>query len=340
MQTVLYTFILLLATFLWGYLFYKQDYHPQPLRVIGQIFIFGLFAMLPIFAYKAIYLNYLPILAEYEILNPVFSNSFLVGIGYFMFNIILLTTVLFALSGILSIVLTVFDHVTLRNIRQALKEESFDFIATSLLIGILIYVETFIQAKFGVEIIQTILGAILFLSVIEEYVKHLIVRFIDDKKLKDIDDAITLSIAVGLAFALIETLIYAYTTQNMDLMIYRAMLSLPVHLIASGIFGYYYGLAHYASPLSKTKEGKRVWGFKWLHGILKMKRKTVYAEEKMTEGLFFATLFHALANILFEMDLAFVVVPIIVIGLMIMSHLYKLGNIEWKMLMGTQQKLK
>ena len=49
----------------------------------------------------------------------------------------------------------------------------------------------------------------------EEYAKQfekigaqLVVRATDDKKLADIDDAITLSIVVGLAFAFIETIIY------------------------------------------------------------------------------------------------------------------------------------
>jgi len=59
---VLYVTLLVVATFIWGYIFYKKDYHPQPFKVIAQIFSIGLFAMIPIFAYKYIYSIYMQIL--------------------------------------------------------------------------------------------------------------------------------------------------------------------------------------------------------------------------------------------------------------------------------------
>ena len=105
------------------------------------------------------------------------------------------------------------------------------------------------ENTFNIPIVNTILGTILFLTIIEEYIKHLVVRFVDDKKIKDIDDAITLSIMVGLALSFTETIIYAIIAGDFGLMFYRAFLSLPVHLVASGIFGYYYGLAHFSKPL-------------------------------------------------------------------------------------------
>ncbi|PIZ72067.1 hypothetical protein COY07_03760 [Candidatus Peregrinibacteria bacterium CG_4_10_14_0_2_um_filter_43_11] len=322
---------MLAATLIWGFLFYKKDYHPQPLRIIVQVFVIGLFSMVPVFAYKFIYQHYLPLLSEYEIFRPLLTQPLLIGLGYFLFNLVLLTTLLFTLSSLMTLILTVFKHDTLINIKRALKEESLDFVATSMMIGGLIYVEVFLQSVFNIQIIHTVLGTILFLGIIEEYIKHLIVRLTDDKKLRDIDDAITLSVMVGLAFALIETIVYAISTGDFALIIYRSFLSLPIHLIASGIFGYYYGLAHFAKPIVKTEGGgDKIYHSGWLPKILKCRRSTLYADGKMTEGLFFASLFHAVTNVLFEINLTFLVVPIVVLGLVVLNHLYKMARTEWK----------
>jgi len=334
MQSLLYATLLVGATFIWGYVFYKKDYHPQPVKVVLQIFGIGLFAMVPMFAYKYIYENYLPIIAEYEIFRPLLDSMFLSGFAYFLFNLILLSIILFALTSLLTVVLTFFKHETLRNIKDTLKEDEFEFISVSVMIGLLIYFEKFAENIFNIPIINTILGTILFLTIIEEYIKHLIVRFVDDKKIKDIDDAITLSIMVGLAFATMETIVYVIAAGDLSLIFYRSFLSLPIHLVASGIFGYYYGLAHFSKPLLKPVGGEKTYrfNFKWIHKVLKLKRSTVYEEEKMLEGLGLATLFHATCNILFELNLAFVVVPILVLGLVLISYFYKESHILYRLI--------
>ncbi|MFH1012815.1 MAG: PrsW family glutamic-type intramembrane protease, partial [Candidatus Peregrinibacteria bacterium] len=248
------------------------------------------------------------------------------------FNLALLATVLFTLSSLIALMGTIFKTETFLNIRRSLKEESFDFMTVSVMIGILIYAEAFVQTVFHTQIIQAVLGTILFLGIIEEYIKHLIVRMVNDKKLRDIDDAITLSIMVGLAFALIETMIYAITTGDIGLIIYRAFLTLPIHIIASGIFGYYYGLSHFSKPIMSYGNRHETEYAGFLAKILKCKKSTVYAEGKMTEGLFYATAFHAVANVLFEISLAFLVVPLVAGGLILLIHLYKDSLQEWRLI--------
>jgi len=331
---VLYVTLLVIATFIWGFMFYKKDYHPQPLRVLGQIFMAGFFAMIPIFAYRYIYHNYLPVLAEYEIFKPLFDSFILKGLIFFALNLVLLSTILIVICGAISIILTFFKHETLINIRDSLKHNEFGFVSVSMMIGILIYLESFFEKILGIPIVTSLLGSILFLTVIEEYVKHLIVRFVDDKKLKDIDDAITLSIMVGLGFALIETVIYGITSGDISLIASRAFISMPVHVVASGIFGYYYGLAHFAKPIVKAKGGEKTYVFNatWIHKILTLKRSSVYEESKFIEGIGMATLFHALCNVLFELHVAFVAVPVIVIGLFLVSRFYKKSHVLYKLI--------
>jgi fatty acid desaturase len=65
-----------------------------------------------------------------------------------------------------------------------------------------------------------------------------------------------------------------------------------------------------------------------LHRILTLKRSTLYSEEKLIEGFLFATTFHALANVLFELSLGIIAVPLIVFGVWLVTRLYKTGQRE------------
>jgi RsiW-degrading membrane proteinase PrsW (M82 family) len=337
-MSLFYITLLVLTTLIWGYVFYKKDYHPQPLKVIGQSFLMGLFAMIPVFAYKYVYQNYLPMLAEYQIFRPLLNSSILSGFGVFIFNLVILSLILFAFSSIISILLNFFNHSVLTNIKNAIKDEPLGFTFVSVLIGISIFLQTALQKFLSIPIIGTVLGTILFLAIIEEYIKHLMVRITDDKKLKDIDDAITLSIVVGLAFAFLETIIYSLAVGDIGIIFYRAMISIPIHIVASGIFGYYYGLAHFAKPIVQLEGGDKTYRKKWLPKILSLKKSTLYHEEKMVEGIFFATLFHAAMNLLFELSLGFLAVPFIVLGVVMIFKMYNFGQAEDRLIARLRQK--
>jgi len=323
-QTLFYSTILIGATFFWGYLFYKKDYHPQPLKVIAQIFGIGLFSMAPIFLYKMIYRSWLPALAEYKLMDPLLKSPLLLGVFGFLFHLVLISLILFAGSAAIALILTFLKKDTLGNMVRAVRGEELGFVAVSVMVAAVAALQSLFGEMFGSVLLAGTLGSVMFLVVMEEYIKHLIVRFVDDKQLKDVDDAVTLSIMVGLAFALIETLMYAVQGGDFSVILYRAILSLPIHLVASGLFGYYYGLARFADPLTGKAGGKifrTATGI--LHFLLTFKRPTVYAQKKIVEGLALATLFHTTCNVLFELNLAFLVVPIVVIGLVLISFLYK-----------------
>ena len=65
---------------------------------------------------------------------------------------------------------------------------------------------------------------------------------------------------------------------------------------------------------------------------MRMKKSDVYEEEKIAQGLVFATLFHTIANLLFELDLAYITVPLIVVGLIIISYFYKESRFFYRLL--------
>ncbi len=321
MQGGLYLVLLALATAGWGVFYYKKDYHPQPVRTLMQLFLIGLFSMIPVFLYREIYQHFLPRLAEYRLFQPLFNSALAAGVTVFFANLVILAGLLFFLSGALSLVTSFFRHDILDNIRNALSDEPLGFTAVSVMLGTLVALERLFAPWGQAGLLYGTVGAVLFLTVIEEFVKHLVVRFVDDKKLRDVDDAITLSVMVGLAFAFIETLVYAYAARDASLIIYRALISLPVHVVASGIFGYYYGQAHFAKPLVQKEKPPLM-----LARVLHLNRVAVYREEKIVEGLFFATLFHAFCNLLFEASLAFVTVPVLMLGAWVLTRFYKRGR--------------
>lgn len=333
-MSLFYATFLATTTFAWGWVFYKKDYHPQPFAIIFKSFLGGLFSMIPLFCYRYIYENFFPQIANYEIFRPLFQSFILSGIFFFLVNLIILFILLTLVTSLLTFTLMFFKHEVLENILNSLRAEELEFVSVSLMIGLLIYLEKFFENVLDVPIVATLLGGILFLTVIEEYVKHLMVRFIDDKRIKDVDDAITLSIVAGLAFAFIETIIYAMNANDWGLILPRSLMSMPIHVISSGIFGYYYGLAHFAKPISLAEKKEKTFSLniKWLHKIYRIRHSTIYNQKKIVEGLALATSFHALANILFEMNLTFVVIPLIVIGLVFLTRLYKDSQVIYRLL--------
>jgi RsiW-degrading membrane proteinase PrsW (M82 family) len=130
----------------------------------------------------------------------------------------------------------------------------------------------------------------------------------------------------------VETIIYTFVTGDISLIFYRSMVSIPVHLVASGIFGYFYGLSHFAKSIVSMENGEKVYGKRWLPKVLTLKRSVLYREEKIIEGILFATLFHAVMNLLFELSLGFLGVPLITGGIWMIFRLYKIGKKESRLI--------
>jgi RsiW-degrading membrane proteinase PrsW (M82 family) len=154
----------------------------------------------------------------------------------------------------------------------------------------------------------------LWVGVYEEVAKHWIVKAVDRKLFRNIDDAIQLSIVAALGFAFLENTKYFYDIWNSSnpeiaadfwfVCIFRSIGSVFLHVLASGVFGYYYGLAHFAKPVLRDKlaQGKKFIFTKKMHRILHFKSETVFREEKILEGLIFAAGLHGLFDLMAEMS--------------------------------------
>jgi hypothetical protein len=85
--------------------------------------------------------------------------------------------------------------------------------------------------------------------------------------------------------------------QNVPLLYLRSTLTVLMHAVASGLFGYFYGLAHFASEEVRSGHGGRNRVYKALHRLFLFRRESLYHEVKMFEGLVLAGTFHATFNL-------------------------------------------
>lgn len=173
--------------------------------------------------------------------------------------------------------------------------------------------------------------AFTFVGVIEEYMKHMVVSKTDRGFFRNIDDAIEFSIIAALGFAFIENILYFYyiwqyqDTQTVLIsFVFRSLFSTFAHILFSGVYGYYYGLAYFADPVWAEEQQKKRHPFvNTLYTIFHFRKNRVFATEKISEGLFFAVALHAMFNILLEMGVTFFMVPFLFFGYSFLDALFK-----------------
>jgi len=171
-----------------------------------------------------------------------------------------------------------------------------------------------------------------FVGVIEEIMKMSVVHAADDDRIRHIDDAIMFSILAALGFAFTENILYFYNIwakQGPDHLfvpfLFRSVFSTFAHVLFSSMFGYFYGIAHFAKPLLQEElRNNRHTFWDWYHRVFKFKTATLFHEQKMLEGLTIAVGLHAFYNIFLEMNWTFIMVPYLVIGYLYVSHLFRL----------------
>jgi RsiW-degrading membrane proteinase PrsW (M82 family) len=173
-------------------------------------------------------------------------------------------------------------------------------------------IEGGLKSLFSNFILVSILAG-LWVGFYEETAKMWIVKLTSKSFFRDIDDAIMLSIVVALGFSFVENILYFHSIWNNPAIeesmrwfyvTFRSLGSMLLHIITSGIFGYYFGIACFAKPvlIDRLSQGKRFIFTKWIHRILHLKSETVFREEKIFEGLIIAASIHATFDFLMGMS--------------------------------------
>ncbi len=170
----------------------------------------------------------------------------------------------------------------------------------------------------------------MLVGIIEEFMKMISVKTVDDDRIKSIDDSMEFFIVAALGFSFVENILYFY---NIILhygpghlffpFLFRSSFSTLAHLIFSGILGYYYGIAHFAKPIlqEEIRQGRALWT-KALHKIFNIKKERLFYEENLFEGLLISIGLHALFNIFLELNATFLIVPFLICGYITLNYLF------------------
>ena len=339
-----YAVLAIIPVAAYGYFFYHKSPRQRPKLLFLLTFLVGCFSVVPLLIYQYFYLN-LDYFAKTE-LNFLVKNialqPFFAGIFSYFLHIGFITFLIFIIAFLITVITTCFSLKTFRNIFRSVLEENFNFQFIATIVGLLVALEVLIGETFGITLFQGVLGVIILKAMMEEYSKHLIVRFTDDDQLFNIDDAIELSLFVGLSFAFVENILYFsnYPDNLFTLFIGRSLLTVLAHVVFSGIFGYYYGIAHFASPLYFEKNvvrGKRSVFLRVLAKIFRLKKDNMFRELMILNGLLTSTFVHATFNYLLainQVQLALLVV--IGMAYLLLQLLKKKENYRQLGLIGTE----
>lgn len=184
------------------------------------------------------------------------------------------------------------------------------------------------------------LAALLVAVILEEIVKSGVVRLIGKTKIgiQTINDAVKYAILAGLGFAFTENIFYFYgiwmTSGFAGLiapMIFRSIFTVCMHMVASGIFGYFYGVARFSRPIMEAKlfTGESSTSTRVFSKILGTNEANAFSELTMIKGLLVAILIHGAFNSFLEYGQFFPVIFIVAGGLGYLLYLlaHKAGAI-------------
>ncbi len=173
----------------------------------------------------------------------------------------------------------------------------------------------------GISPLQSsILGmfvSFLLVGVIEEGSKFWVLNRAGRQYVQSVDDALQMAVLVALGFAFAENITstgYFLTFVREYLLnpagpkwgaflgniAGRSVLTTMVHVVSTGVMGYYLGIATFAGPVLEEQQSKgiRHYIIDELHDIFGIEKRMLYRRMKLLTGFVFAVLLHATSNFL------------------------------------------
>lgn len=289
---------------LWGAYFYYKNPRKQALSEILKIFILGVFSILPVLIFHRWLLDEL-VLRLFQ-LWPGFQNP-LAG-GLLELGLLLLFIFFFILifAFLHSAQLRFFYHLPWYQNFSTIYKRLYNLTPILLFFVIFLLLELFFNNAKGESFVLSLAGSTIIFAVLEEYFKYIINPFLVYKKVNSVGTAMVHALYVGLAFAFFENILFFSSHWEADgffeLVTYRSFFTTLMHVGASGIIGYFYGLSLFGEAILANHEIEKSeyqipsWLRSWL------KKTTVYKSMLITQGFFLASLIHAIFNLLIYLD--------------------------------------
>lgn len=194
------------------------------------------------------------------------------------------------------------------------------------------------------NITETHIAALATLGVVgilEELTKSGVVRFIGRTKvgIQTINDAVKYSILAGLGFAFTENIFYFYNIWQASAglgeflfpVIFRSIFTVCGHMVFSGIFGYFYGIAKFSRPIFEADlfMGEKNKSAYILSKILGTDEADAYRQLTLLKGLLIAMGIHTAFNFALEFEQFLPVIVIVGGGFFYLLYLlaHKAGDI-------------
>lgn len=157
----------------------------------------------------------------------------------------------------------------------------------------------------------------LIVGFIEEVSKYWVFQKSGRQALSSIDDAMQLAIIVAIGFAFAENIAnqgyfpafvrdYLLRPPLADWagffgnVLGRSILTSMVHIVSTGVMGYFFGLALFAGPYLQEAQarGKKYAIVEYIHDLLRLPKKSIFQSQMILTGLILAIFLHALSNFL------------------------------------------
>lgn len=165
--------------------------------------------------------------------------------------------------------------------------------------------------------LMTTFVSFIIVGLIEEVSKFWVLKKSGKQFFSSVDDVMQLSIIVAIGFAFAENVLnptyfvgfvkdFLITPVSPDWggfignVLGRAILTNMVHILSTGVLGYFYGRVLFAEPLmmEAKKEGHTPIIPRILHTVMRMPEKVIYRREMMIIGMLIAIVLHGLFNFL------------------------------------------
>lgn len=324
-----YAVLSLAPILLWLYFF--RNNLPQQKSYLLLTFVAGMLSVLPVKLYEKYWdtgLLYLSHLNLFKYMNDVLELGTLSSLLSYVLATIVVMVGIFLFVGVMMGCLELFSgdnswRVFQRKLRR-IFETPFFFITIAVVFGIVAFM--------GTLSLHEKVWLFMLVGVLEEFTKHLVLRFSDEEKIHSVGEAIQFAVVVALGFAFVENIQYFSNMGTLSLLSWpeffllvalRSLVSVGAHVSFSAILGYFYGVAKFASDIYQREVLEhRHKLLERLHQILHLKGEVLFHDQKMMEGALLAMVLHGIYNSLLEFGYVSAALPMV--GLMLLVVLYLL----------------
>lgn len=171
-----------------------------------------------------------------------------------------------------------------------------------------------IERGFGYAAVTSLL-TFAFVALIEEVSKYWVLTRNAQRLFRSIDDVLQLSIVVAIGFAFAENVVnpvyftafvrqYLFHGTSPDMfgfignVLGRSVLTTMVHILSTGVMGYFVGLAFFAGPYLKERHttGHAYRLTRWIHTLMRVPEESIFRINMLATGFIVAVILHGAFN--------------------------------------------